>query len=404
MANDQPDQTPTSHLIGPVFWAAIGVGILLIAIGGGSLAARLTSAMPALLVLCAGVGIVLGAFGSSATVRYRGVVVAGVGALAVILFALTERTMEKGYAFGDISGDVRSSTIRVVGDRAYHGAFEGRHYQFVVLGREIQKRNLEVEIVFPPTEGKEDDQTFLFECVDSSELSRALGSESTVEWRFDRKRGVLLRDGRDGGAVTEVGTCGAGAAEPQAAGLILIPRAHAEDDPARVRRQLDDLRSGSVDVRREARQALAGGGLAAVRPMLDTLAGADVSYRARLGIIVALTEMLRADRSLGDAVAAQITPEDLDRLAAAAGDPDRTIRVYASEFLYDLADPRVVPIARQRLVAASEDGRYNLLLVIKGAYQRLPAAEREELARGLSTLRTQVGPRTSELIDTIIKR
>jgi len=89
-------------------------------------------------------------------------------------------------------------------------------------------------------------------------------------------------------------------------------------------------------------------------------------------------------------------------LQKAAVDPDRTIRIYASEFLYDLADPRVVQIALDLLASASEDGRYNLILVIEGAYKYLPTDQRSAVAGRLREFRPKVGSRTQELIDRVL--
>jgi hypothetical protein len=63
-----------------------------------------------------------------------------------------------------------------------------------------------------------------------------------------------------------------------------------------------------------------------------------------------------------------------------------------------LADPRVVDLALERIPAASNDGKYNLILVIKGAFDRLPPVDQERVARDLRAL--DVGESTRELIDS----
>jgi HEAT repeat protein len=92
---------------------------------------------------------------------------------------------------------------------------------------------------------------------------------------------------------------------------------------------------------------------------------------------VTLTDVLRKDKKAAPEVSCQLTPEDLQLIVQALNDPDRTIRVYAGEFFYDLGDPRVMPLA---LAAARDEqttpnGLYLDLFVIKGAYHRLSPSE-----------------------------
>ena len=108
---------------------------------------------------------------------------------------------------------------------------------------------------------------------------------------------------------------------------------------------------------------LASIGQPAFRPMMDYWAAHPASYQVRLGVSVALTEYLRDHKRDRKAVSAELGERDLLALAVAAGEDDRTLRVYASEFLYDLGDPRIVPIAAKLFDQASEDGRYNLVVV-----------------------------------------
>jgi hypothetical protein len=168
----------------------------------------------------------------------------------------------------------------------------------------------------------------------------------------------------------------------------------------RVKLQTEAIRSDNTWIRREARMKLAELGPNAVPGLIEEMSVDGADYRTRLGILVALTEMLRRNKAQASDISALVDAKDLGLLADAAADEDRTIRIFASEFLYDLADPRVVDLALDRIPTASDDGKYNLILVIKGAFERLSPEDQERVAGDLSAL--QVGPKTRELIDSFL--
>jgi hypothetical protein len=112
--------------------------------------------------------------------------------------------------------------------------------------------------------------------------------------------------------------------------------------------------------------------------------------------------MLRQNKAKRTEIIARINEQDLLPLLSAATDEDRTIRVYATEFLYDLGDPRAIPLALQEWQAASENGRYNLLFVIKGAVPFVSPRQQNDIAKRLGSLKSKTTPKTNDLIDSII--
>jgi hypothetical protein len=123
-------------------------------------------------------------------------------------------------------------------------------------------------------------------------------------------------------------------------------------------------------------------------------------YRVKLGICVALTEMLRADKKRASALRSRLTDDDIAPLVSAAGDSDRTVRVYATEFLVDLGDRRSTTLAIQQAAATSDDNaRYNWLLVGQSAWGELEKAEKKDLADILAQARQKSGPKTKALFD-----
>ncbi|WP_306752403.1 caspase family protein [Paracoccus actinidiae] len=163
------------------------------------------------------------------------------------------------------------------------------------------------------------------------------------------------------------------------------------------------LESDDVNIRRGARSGLAAGGLDAV----SALMAADretAGYRFELGAVVALTELLRSNKSLRGEISRRLEQDDIDWLVGLSAHSDRTMRIYASEFLYDLGDPRVVNTAIEKFAEASTSGKYNLALAIKGAAPFVQLHARNLISDRLRALMEDETPKTNALLsDAILK-
>jgi hypothetical protein len=393
---------------GPIFWAGLVVGLLLTIGGFASLSGALAGNTTGQLILCSGLGIVFGAFGSTGTAKYKGVVITGVAAIAITLLVLVDYLIQDSYVRLEITGDVDGAQIEVVGDENYLGAPRDRRHDFIIIGRQIRKSVLTVS-VSPPIEDQEAEAggEFLFECVRREVIENRLGSGETIQWRFDKDLGQLI-DIESQRKIADVGGCPdlADSSRRDASwsrrvadvlSSAFLSRAfagEAKDTTA----LLQDLESSSAYARRKARELLAAQGLPAVRQMLDRLV-AGPSYRTRVGVIVAMTEMLRQNKGDRAKVSELMTQDDINAFVEASGDKDRTIRVYASEFLYDLGDARAINPIFERFTAVDDTGKYNMLVALKGVYPALDPKDREAVDRNLAGVRETVGPRTQELID-----
>jgi HEAT repeat protein len=114
---------------------------------------------------------------------------------------------------------------------------------------------------------------------------------------------------------------------------------------------ISSLQSNDSSLRRSARTRLAEIGHAAFKPMMEAFREPGPTYRTRLGVLVALNEMLPEDFgrkiSVSECVRTKVKPEDIQAIVDAIGVEDRTMRQYATDFLYDLNDPRaVLPLAK----------------------------------------------------------
>lgn len=395
-----PDQQP--RWADPIFRAGLIVGSALFVIGILVQTFNLIAPTLSILVICSGLGIIFGAFGSTAVINYKGVVIAGVAAVAVALLLVVDWVMRESLVRLEIDGDVKGARLELFGDSAYPGADHGgRRFEFFIIGREITKDRLSLIVSLPVAEmersGRGGSREIAFDCIPSTAITRYIGGGKTLQWRFDAGREVLT--GVDGGTVKS-GPCFDDEDTPSFASLGLIGAAIAQD--ANIDQLLADLESESAAVRREARIQLAALGEAAIVPMMTYWESRPDSYPVKLGVSTALTEFLRSHKGDRRAIAALLTENHLRLLAAAAGDPDRNLRIYASEFLYDLGDKRVVPIAVELFPGASDDGRYNLIVVIRGAVPDLDATERQALAETLKGWQGIVGPATQKLIAEVI--
>lgn len=388
--------------LGPFFWSGIGVGLLLTASGAALQVQGILGATPSLLILCSGLGIIFGAFGSTATIRHKGVVIAGVAAIAIVLLLLVEKFRSDDYVKIYVDGDVRGAQAELRGDSSFYVLTQRTHHEFLALSDGINGERLRLTIAFPSEVTGGDPREVIFECIDARELRSHLGSKSPLQWRFDDKLGQLIGE-KGTRVIAEVGPCRGAARAPKVAWSLPSLVASAFAAEANVAQLLAELESPVTVVRREARQKLAEGGLDIVRPLMGAFSRPDASYRTRLGVVVALTEMLRTHKPQRSQVSALLTDDDLRRLVEAAVDPDRTIRVYAAEFLYDLGDKRGVPLALKAFPAASDNGKYNLIIIVQGALPDLGADERQRTLVKVRELRGGVGPKTQTLIDQIEK-
>lgn len=368
--------------------------------------------MPSLLILCSGLGIIFGAFGSTATAKYKGVVITGVAAIAAILLVLVDYLNEDDYVELEIKGDIKGAQIEVVGDVNYLGAPRDRSHNFIVIANQIRRKHVTVSISLPQEIDDEREPEFLFECIDKNEIERRLGSGQVIQWRFDKESGQIF-DSDEQRKIGDVGGCPRTAAvshvEPQGGrglaglGLSLLSEALAAE-VTDTQTLLRDMEDRSPYTRRQARESLVKQGLPAAKTILNRLTVKGVSYQARLGVVVAMAKIMRESKNKRQEISELLTEDHLNHFIDASADKDRTIRTYASEFLYDLADTRVVPKVLERFETADDNGKYSLMVVLEGTYPYLDDDARTKAGQKLSAIAGNVGPKTEQLIKRITRQ
>lgn len=403
---------------GPVFKYGLATGFALVLLGGLSLGLSLTNLFLEMLVVCAGLGVILGAFGSTASLKIpvQGATLAGVAAIAMALFMVLLAQLDDRYVRVKLGGDIENAAVEFVGDQNYLGAYRETHrtHDFIIFGKEIRRQRLNVFITLA------DKTEFHFECINSNVLRPHLATGATVEWLFQIPAGEAGRprivDVDSGSPIAEdVGDCrirgsadfasvDAGSPVISAPDVFTTAQAQTRNsaDEKKIRRLIGQLESDTSHVRRRARSSLASIGLPIVAPVLRRLSVRTISYRQRLGLIVALAEMMRDNKRARGDIIAMVDQNDLRRLIDAAADRDRTLRIHASEFLFDLGDPRAIPLAFDRMQTASPDGRYNLLLIVKGAIPHVAQRnQRASFARQATAFKAGNTPKTNKLIKSI---
>jgi hypothetical protein len=400
----------TARFSGTLFWAGIVVGIVLMVFGVLLPTLGLAALADTRLVMCAGLGILLAAFGAQAEVKRKFWVITGCGAIALILyFALDHIGNRVQFAKGRIHGAREAVSVDVAAEQSFLVALRNNAYDFAAESTQIRGEHVRLSITY------KDGAEINFDCIPIAHVRQALGKENPIEWRVDKDKQELMREGDRkviarnacaGGPITaDSGAPGATVATLPP--LIAGARAQSFDRPrprtARpVQDILRDLQSEQTTLRREARDDLASLGVDMVEPGMKALHAAGApGYRTQLGVVVALTQILRADKKRAGELSKKLTAADILALLRLVDHPDRTLRLYVIEFLFDLGDPRgVTPALDMAKATTSDDTRYNLVFIVSNAYRSLPMAERAPAAAALRALAAQpsTGAKTRDII------
>lgn len=411
----------------PFVLLAMGMGFLLVIVFFACVLVGLRLGAERSLLLSAGIAIILAAFGGHATVTGKAFVLAGVAALAGVLAGFlevqrakdTQRDIDlqnaraKEYVRGLVS-NIPKPPIAVslaFGESVVGSSTITRPdlFSFAVFADQANESNYASLRLQPPDETV---QPLIAIPIAVACFQNEMGGAAPLDWKLrqvsDTWEVIDQRNhdrvvGRWGGERAQ--DCESSVAEAAAAdrwfGALFSWSAFAQDDmpTVSVPSTLQALESEDTTVRRAARDMLSAATPAQVPDVLEPLREQDPSYRTKLGIAVALTEMLRRDKSQNGEVADTLTEKDRNLLLDLAGDSDRTLRIYATEFLYDLGDPEVTKLAIERAATTTDDSaRYNWLFAAGSGWQLLDENEKRELKPAIAQSNETSGAKTKELI------
>lgn len=429
----------------PFVLLGCGIGVILCAAAFVSAGVNDKWTAPSSVLLGAGIGIILSAFGGQATVRGKGFVLAGVAAISVALIwgvehfeerrlerenALFE-TQSKNYARGEITNLLSGYDYSMKFADEVLGKFDARarQFDFIVFRPELSQARIATLRLQPA-----DDPDGLDIRMEVSRdcIRNAIGQEDRLHWELRRIDQTLeLRDlGRSGAVIArtapdQIGlaitdACPAGPVEASAGATggwlasvlsAIVPSALAQEilapepyTPEQLAGLFADLTSDDAGIRRGARDTLAAAAVTNVPDLMSALTANIDDYRIKLGISVALAEMLRQDIGRKDDLSNVLTYQDIGTLLDLAGDPDRTVRIYATEFLFDLQNPTVAQMAIER-AAETDDvaARYQWLFAAQGGWPYLTEDDKALLESSLDAVATAAreasSNRTLELIE-----
>jgi hypothetical protein len=373
--------------------------------------------MQANLVLCIGVALILAAFGGQATVRVGSIIMAGVAAIALGLFVYMQSSSRNLFLQGTIDDfDFNAYSLNMRETNQILGIpvpnpdnWSRSRFEFVIFNNDIHGPTIEVALARKaPTSNQQKERVLALPVDDiksyfggTDRLVLDLREEghgpNSILTLFDQTAHKTVARERETESIA--GTPFA----RTSTGSMLVGLAFAQQSPGiDVPTMLERLKSEDTTTRRAARDALSQAPLDSLPVIMKTFGEEYSNYQVKLGVCVALTEMLRADKNRAEPISRKLTEDDLNRLLDAAGDTDRTVRVYAAEFLYDLGDTRTTKLAIPRAAQTTDDNaRYNWLLVSQDGWRKLSPADKAALADPLNKAKQNSGRRTLQLFDKL---
>ena len=400
--NDKLESDKRSVETGPIFYSALVMGLIMIGTGTFFEVMHLGNFTLKIFMFCTGLGIILGAFGSKASVTLPGqsMTIIGCAALAVVIFFIILDRMDGRYLRIKIEGDTREATMVFEGDNDFFGSRLKTSYDFVVSDKDIVRKKLALIVNIG-------DREQIFSCIDAALLSPHLGSGDTLQWVYN-SRDASLSDVTNK-VIAKVGPCPSSTSTGVVVDVMpaidgsswsLLQTAYADEETPTVDELINNLNSDSTYVRRDARSELGKKGMPAARPLLTKVQSTDSTYRTKLGALVSLNEIALSNAGQSGALKAVVEEDDLKALTKASTSEDGTVRSYATNVLVNLKDPRAIPLVIQQFPESSEDGQRNLLVVLS---QTVPLAD-EKQKQSAAEIATSVEPKdeaTSVLIKSI---
>jgi hypothetical protein len=394
-----------------VFIAALVMGLLFICMTTVFRSYFAINGMQSNLVLCIGAALVLSAFGGQATVHVGGIIMAGAAAVALGLFIYLQHSSQdlvlqgriQGFDFVTYKSLEISQKNPILGRIVQKNSNPKRsHYDFAIFKHEIDSPILTISLTRTNT-GEERELR-----LHTRDFESAFGEHQRLEWELrEEKDGsdniLILYDLSRGTLIAREVTAGISPVTRSLISLIFINEAFAQEKlDIDLPLMLERLKADDASTRRSARDALSQASVDSIPVIMKTLRQEASNYQVKLGICVALTQMLRIDKNRATAISSKLTEDDLNLLLDAAGDTDRTVRVYAAEFLFDLGDTRTTKLAIPRAAESGDDNaRYNWLLVSQEGWRKLSPTDKAALAAPLNQARQRSGQKTLQLFEKL---
>ncbi|HEX3044523.1 MAG TPA: hypothetical protein VHY08_07195, partial [Bacillota bacterium] len=354
-------------------------------------------------------------------IKYKGMTIAGGGAIAVILYLLLHYYgAGQNITHGRISGKFSANTMILVEDRdELLGAFRGerlKHYEFVIEGKELELSNLTVSIT---------DQNLMVDeilTVNQKYVKPYLQKGKWIEWEFNEKTKSLID--KNTKKVVSDPDLGANWVSGWMRGMgnglpsNLCYAASAPQADPDYEGLFEGLLSDNLRVRRDSRVELIKRGFAATQPILAKYRSDSANYRLKsnlLYVLVAISEDVAKGSNSKSNLAKMkslLTEADLrlfiqnvlevDKSGNQSGNQLNSVNQYATQFLCILADARALTpvLAELDNPQLSGEGEYNLVLIAKRIIAELPQGEKTKANEQLKELRKNLQPKALKLLES----
>lgn len=290
------------------------------------------------LTFCVGFALILAAFGTTATIKYKEATVVGSGAIAIVLYILIKTwSPETKVTYAIIRGNFTPKTeIFVKDDDDLLGAFRGereKYYKFIIEGDKLKTNNLVIDIGGDIVDKKLE--------IHKDNIEPFLSKGNMLDWEYDIRTNIIKDKSKEGRVISKI-TPDTSLVHNMNANIISpifdigISSVYGEGIEVPIDTLLEDLNSESLRIRRSSRSDLSQRGIDAIDPMMKKLREDYKDYRIRLGIISALVDMIKQNPTLIEDIKEKLKEEDIELLYKAAFDEDETVKISAIEILYSI--------------------------------------------------------------------
>jgi hypothetical protein len=371
------------------------VGAALVIVGlWGEIAVKLDGILSATFMV-SGLALIFGAFGSQATVQYKGWVVAGAAATALIFLFAIDYLRRDSIVIVDLQTSKDVTTTLTAGGQINKGIVDN-FPQFIRT--RFYVRYSEVMNDMPQFDthwwtGNVPDTSL---CFSKDRLTRWFGRGGQLDWRLSAANpqdgNMEILDRRNNSRIGSKLECGGENTSTARLPDFAIASAHAQpaaDDEILI----EDLLNENPDVRRLARSQLANLGPRVIRPLMDRAINMSASndrlaFRMQVGAAVAIDTMFSRKVAPSE-VAQQLRTGDFTALVKWTLNNDRSLRGPALRIFANTANvPALQELMRAIERETDEDVIYNTAWILRQSAQRYRAdrtrlADIKQLARHL---------------------
>jgi hypothetical protein len=163
------------------------------------------------------------------------------------------------------------------------------------------------------------------------------------------------------------------------------PKVSPKADSTAITKYVEQLLSDDPTVRRNGRDFLVATGSEAIPLLMSALRASKSDYRLKVGAAYVLSTALIRDPEQKTEISAKLSDDDFPVLVSLASDEDKTIRYQATEFLYDLGDPRSIPYSVDAARSTPDPNRAsNQILILGKSSQDLSISDRNNIVNDLT--------------------